>query len=204
MGPRMMRCCKRPRTRRPSWTLYDEELQSLSHEITHKGEDEQIQVKRRIEELKGEMAREESRGEMAEKAIAEMDAQQKTCFIQIGNIGRSWRVWRRRLVIPACEKPACKESWPIKWRICPLPRRNFPKADAQYLLLRDELAAARQLREEAKTRLGDLVRERDRLLDATRRAGLEKEELSKGIKRLWMPWQVPTMTASGSRPSWRS
>ena len=55
----------------------NDELQSLSSEITHKGEDEQIQVKRRIEELKGEAARETSRKEMAEKAIEDLEGQQK-------------------------------------------------------------------------------------------------------------------------------
>ena len=44
------------------------------------------------------------------------------------------------------------------------------------------LAGARLIREESKSKLGDLVRERDRLLDATRRGGLEREELSSGIK----------------------
>jgi chromosome segregation protein len=46
----------------------EERLKTLGSEINHKGEDEQIQVKRRIEELKGEIAREGGRAEMAEKA----------------------------------------------------------------------------------------------------------------------------------------
>jgi chromosome segregation protein len=64
----------------------EERLKSLSSEINHKGEDEQIQVKRRIEELKGEIAREGGRAEMAEKAAAEAEEQQRSCFVQSGRL----------------------------------------------------------------------------------------------------------------------
>ena len=59
---------------------------------------------------------------------------------------------------------------------------RLAKADAQFSFLRDDLAESRHLREEAKTKLADFIRERDRLLDATRRSSLEREELSIGIK----------------------
>jgi len=61
-------------------------------------------------------------------------------------------------------------------------QESLAAADAKFAGVRDELAGARQVREEAKSRLGDQVRERDRLLDASRRAGLERGELSAGIK----------------------
>ena len=162
--------------------LHDEELQSLSLEITHKGEDEQIQVKRRIEELKGEMAREESRGEMAEKAIAEMDAQQKACFIQIGNIEQELESLAEKFGDSSLRKASLQGELSDQMEDLAAAQEKLSLADAQYTLLKNELSAARQLREESKARMGDLVRERDRLLDATRRAGLEKEALSKGIQ----------------------
>jgi len=160
----------------------DETLKTLSAEITHKGEDEQIQVKRRIEELKGEMAREAGRSEMAEKAAMEMDGQQKTCFIQISNLSQEQEELADRVKDASLRGASLRGELDDQMGELSIAQEKLAKADEKFVLLRDELAGARQLREEAKTRLGDLVRERDRLLDATRRGGLEREELSAGIK----------------------
>jgi len=160
----------------------DETLKTLSAEITHKGEDEQIQVKRRIEELKGEMAREAGRSEMAEKAAMEMDGQQKTCFVQISNLSQEQEELADRVKGASLRGASLRGELDDQMRDLSAAQEKLAKADEKFALLRDELAGARQLREEAKTRLGDLVRERDRLLDATRRGDLEREELSAGIK----------------------
>ncbi len=160
----------------------DLKLQTLSDEITHKGEDEQIQVKRRVEELKGEMARETGRGEMAEKAIAEMEAQQKTCFIQISKLEKETKELEQKASDADLRKASLQGELDDATNALSDARGMLEKADTQFALLRDDLAQARQSREEAKTRLGDLMRERDRLLDASRRGGLEREELSIGIK----------------------
>ncbi len=160
----------------------DLKLQTLSNEITHKGEDEQIQVKRRVEELKGEMARETGRGEMAEKAIAEMEAQQKTCFIQISKLEKETKELEQKASDAGLRKASLQGELDDATNALSAARGMLEKADTQFALLRDDLAQARQSREEAKTRLGDLMRERDRLLDASRRGGLEREELSIGIK----------------------
>ena len=160
----------------------DEKLQSLSQEITHKGEDEQIQVKRRIEELKGEIAREAGRAEMAEKAITEMEDQQKTCFIQMNNLSLELEGLSEKMRDASLRKASLSGELEDQLELLRAAEESLARADAQYSLLRDDLAGARQIREEAKSKLGDLLRERDRLLDATRRGGLEREELSLGIK----------------------
>jgi chromosome segregation protein len=161
---------------------WDEKLQSLSQEITHKGEDEQIQVKRRIEELKGEIAREAGRAEMAEKAITEMEDQQKTCFIQMNNLSSELEGLAEKIGDASLRKASLSGELDDQRELLRAAEESLARADAQYSLLRDDLAGARQIREEAKSKLGDLLRERDRLLDATRRGGLEREELSMGIK----------------------
>ena len=178
----MRRSSKIPQIRKQSWRHLDEKLQSLSQEITHKGEDEQIQVKRRIEELKGEIAREAGRAEMAEKAITEMEDQQKTCFIQMNNLSLELEGLSEKMRDASLRKASLSGELDDQLELLRAAEESLARADAQYSLLRDDLAGARQIREEAKSKLGDLLRERDRLLDATRRGGLEREELSLGIK----------------------
>ena len=160
----------------------DEKLQSLSLEINHKGEDEQIQVKRRIEELKGEIAREQGRAEVAEKAIEEMDEQHRTCFIQMNNLSREIDELADKMRDASLRKASLHGELDDQMALLRAAEESLAKADAQYSLLRDGLAEARAMREDAKSKLGDLLRERDRLLDATRRGGLEREELTQGIK----------------------
>ena len=162
--------------------VLDEKLQGLSAEITHKGEDEQIQVKRRIEELKGEMAREAGRSEMAEKAIVETDASKKTCFIQIGNLQQELEGLASKVRDASLRGASLRGELDDQMEILAAAQEKLARADAKYSILRDDLSAARLQREEAKTNLGDLVRDRDRLLDAARRGSLEREELSSGIK----------------------
>ena len=160
----------------------DEKLQSLSLEITHKGEDEQIQVKRRIEELKGEIAREQGRAEVAEKAIEEMEEQHRTCFIQMNNLSREIDELADKMRDASLRKASLQGELDDQTDLLRAAEESLASADVQYSLLRDGLAEARAIREEAKSKLGDLLRERDRLLDATRRGGLEREELTLGIK----------------------
>ncbi|OPY49967.1 MAG: Chromosome partition protein Smc [Methanosaeta sp. PtaU1.Bin060] len=155
---------------------------TLSDEITHKGEDEQIQVKRRIEELKGEIARDESRAELLEKSIAEMEQQQQACFIQAGNLKQEAEALREKMGDVGLWGASIKGELEDQTKALEGVQQRLALADARFSQQRDDLAQERKLHEEARSRLGELVRERDRLLDATRRADLEKEEISKGIK----------------------
>ncbi len=60
-------------------------------------------------------------------------------------------------------------------------RKKIAEADSQYSKLRDDLSGAMQLREASKANLGDLIRERDRLLDASRRGTSERDEIDAAI-----------------------
>ena len=119
---------------------------------------------------------------MAEKAIEEMDEQQRTCFIQANNLSREVEELTDKMRDASLRKASLQGELDDQMELLRAAEESLARADAQYSLLRDGLAEARAIREEAKSKLGDLLRERDRLLDATRRGGLEKEELSLGIK----------------------
>ncbi len=157
-------------------------LQSISLQINHKGEDEQISVKRRIEELKGECAREAARIEMMDKAISDIEKQQKSCFTQTESVTEEIGSLAEKIRDASLRGASLRGELEDQLELQGDAQSKLAQADARFSVLRDDLAAARQIREEAKSKLGDLVRERDRLLDATRRGGLEKEELSSAIK----------------------
>ena len=167
---------------RSELAVQEEKLQNLGQEITHKGEDEQIEVKRRIEELKGELARETSKIQMAEKALNDLDRQQNASFIQLGNLSGEEEVLADKIRDASIRKASLEGELEDQNDLLQEVEESLSREDAQFSSLREELERARGGREEAKARLGDLLRERDRLLDATRRGSLEREELSGAIK----------------------
>ncbi|NLH21890.1 MAG: chromosome segregation protein SMC [Methanothrix sp.] len=168
--------------KRQQFSEQDRRLASLSSEITHKGEDEQIAVKRRIEEIKGEIAREAARLEIVEKSLSEIEDQQKSCFKQTGSLQAEAASLAEKMGDESLRAASLRGELDDQLALQGKAQESLARADARFASLRDELAGARQIREAAKSSLGDLVRERDRLLDATRRSGLEKEELLSGIK----------------------
>jgi len=173
---------ERSESRKSELIEFDGKLEAISSEITHKGEDEQISVKRRIEELKGEISRENARIEMTEKAATEIDEQQKSCFIQMSNLSTELASLAEKIRDAGLRGASLRGELEDQTEEQEAAKASLSQADAKYAVLRDDLEGVRLVREGAKSKLGDLVRERDRLLDATRRGGLEREELSTGIK----------------------
>ena len=168
-------------TKRAELATLDEQLKNLNSEIAFKGEDEQLQVKRKIEELKGERAREEGRVELADSTMEEVTAQQKACFIQIGKIEQESRELSDKMRDASLRGASLQGELEDQLAHLKDAREKIAKADSQYSQLRDALSSAMKLQEESKAQRGDLIRERDRLLDASRRGTLEREEIDAAI-----------------------
>jgi chromosome segregation protein len=159
----------------------DERLKGLNSEIAFKGEDEQLAVKRRIEELKGERAREEGRSDLADRALEEVDAQQKAAFIQIGKLKAEMDELSEKIRDSSLRGASLQGELEDQTESLKAAQETISKADAKYSLLRDQLASHMRQREDAKAKLADLIRERDRLLDGARRGTAEREELTAAI-----------------------
>ncbi|MFB3765427.1 MAG: chromosome segregation protein SMC [Methanotrichaceae archaeon] len=162
----------------------DSKLNGLNSEIDHKGEDEQIQVKRRIEELKGGIAREVSRREMAERSAAEAEEQQKASFIQIGNLQQEILDLSKRIMDANLREASLRGELNDQMLEFSDAKEKIAQADAKYSELRDTLEKERSQREDAKAELGDLIREQDRLLDSLRRSTIEREDIEKSIAEI--------------------
>jgi chromosome segregation protein len=153
-------------------------LQSLGQEITHKGEEEQIQVKRHIEELLGQIARETSRRESADRSLKAAEEQIRDCFLQTASLEAELEQLAGKMRDSGLRTASLRGELAEKTEVLSESKGKIAEADVKYSVLRDELGKARGLWEEFKVRQADLLRERDRLLDAARRRTLEKEELS--------------------------
>lgn len=170
--------------KRAELSSLDDRLKGLNSEIAFKGEDEQLAVKRRIEELKGEKAREEGRSDLADKTLEEVDAQQKVAFIQIGKLQAEIDELSEKMRDTSLRGASLQGELEDQIEIAKAAQETISKVDAQYSLLKDQLAGNMRLKEEAKAKLADLIRERDRLLDAARRGTTEREELTAAISAI--------------------
>ncbi len=168
-------------TKKDELSTLDERLKGLNSEIAFKGEDEQLQVKRKIEELKGERAREEGRIELADRTLEEGESQAKGCFIQMEKIQQESVELSGRMGDASLRGASLQGELEDQLALSDVARNKIAEADSQYSKLRDDLSRAMQLREASKANLGDLIRERDRLLDASRRGTSERDEIDAAI-----------------------
>lgn len=164
-------------TKKNELGILDEQLKGLNSEIAFKGEDEQLQVKRRIEELKGERAREEGRIELSDKTLAEMESQAKACFIQMEKIQQESAELSGKMGDASLRGASLQGELEDQLAILDADKKKIAEADSQYSKLRDDLSGAMQHREASKAKLSDLIRERDRLLDTSRRGTSERDEI---------------------------
>ena len=166
---------------RAAYSVLEGELQELNAEITYKGEDEQIEVKRRMVEAKGRIEADESRIEMAEAEIAEIEAEQRSDYLEADRIGREAEVLAEEIRDCSIRKASILAEVAEKEESLQGYRDEIARADARYSGLRDELASVKRDAEGAKSRASDLMRERDRHLDAARRRSIEREEAAMEI-----------------------
>ncbi|MGC9514390.1 chromosome segregation protein SMC [Methanocrinis sp.] len=152
------------------------ELKGLNSEITYKGEDEQIEVKRRMVEVKGSIEADGNRIEMANAEIAEIEAEQRSDYLEADRIAREAEALSSKIRDGSIRKASILAEIAEREEALGGYREKIAKADAQYAELRDQLYAVKKEVEESKSRLADLMRERDRHLDTARRRSIEREE----------------------------
>jgi len=161
---------------RAELSLLEGELKKLAAEITYKGEDEQIEVKRRMVETKGAIEAEKGRIEMADSEIAEMEAEQRSDYLEADRLGRDLESLTSKVRDGSIRKASILAEIEEREETLGGYREKIARADARYAELRDQLAAVKKELEKAKSRVADLMRERDRHLDAARRRSIEGEE----------------------------
>ena len=157
-------------------SLLEGELKKLAAEITYKGEDEQIEVKRQMVERRGSIEADESRIEMAEAEIADLEAEQRSDYLEADRLGREVESLSSKVRDGSIRKASIIAEIAEREEVLGGCREKIAKADARYAELRDQLSAVKRELEEAKSRAADLMRERDRHLDAARRRSIEGEE----------------------------
>jgi chromosome segregation protein len=163
-------------------TRLEEDLADLNAEIERKGEDEQLAIKREIEEIKGEIARLEDKVEAAEERIEDSEAKRRQAFVQVDRKQEKIEDLEADIRNKKVEKSSLKADVQEKESELEAVEAEIEAVDTEYEEVRDALEAKREAIQEAKDERNDLQREQDRLLDESRRRSKEEREKREEIE----------------------
>lgn len=160
----------------------EETLEELSAEIRKKGEDEQLQVKREIEETKGEISRCEDSIELSESELEEADSRRRRAFVEVDSTKGKVRELDEKIEAENLRKDSISSELSERKTERMLLQSKIADVDAKFAATRDELMAARKKLEDVKNEKNELIRTEDRLLDTLRRKSLELREIENQIR----------------------
>jgi chromosome segregation protein len=162
--------------------VLEETLEKLSVEIRKKGEDEQLQIKREIEETKGEISRCVDSIELSESELEESDSRRRKAFVEIDSTKGKITELEEKVEAENLRKASISSELSERKTERMLLQSKIADVDAKFAATRDELMAARKKLEDAKNEKNELIRTEDRLLDTLRRKSLELREIENQIQ----------------------
>ncbi|QLD88620.1 chromosome segregation protein SMC [Natronomonas salina] len=163
-------------------TRLEEDLADLNAEIERKGEDEQLAIKREIEEIKGEIARLEDRIESEEERIEEAENKRRQAFVQVDRKQETVEELEADIRNKKVEKSSLKADVEEKEDELAEVEAEIEAVDTEYEEVRDALEENREAIQELKDEKNELQREQDRLLDESRRRSREEREKQEEIE----------------------
>jgi chromosome segregation protein len=163
-------------------TRLEEDLADLNHEIERKGEDEQLAIKREIEEIKGDIGRLEDRIETQEERIEEAENERSQAFVQIDRKQETVEELESKIRERKVRKASLKADKEEKGEALDEVEAEIADLDTEYETLREEIDERRDRLDDLRDEKNELQREQDRLLDEARRRSSEKREKQEEIE----------------------
>jgi len=162
----------------------DDELDELNAEIERKGEDEQLAIKREMEEVKGDISRLEDKIESAEEAIESAENDRRQAFVEIDRKQETIDDLESDIREAKVSKSSLKADVQGKESELEEVQARIDEVGEEFEEVKEELEEKRATLEELKSEKNDLQREQDRLLDEARRRSNEQRETEAEIEDL--------------------
>ncbi len=157
-------------------------LKDLNEKIVLKGEHEQIEIKKEIEQIRGEISRLMDSIELLEGDIQDIKKEQQRLFIEIDAGSNLSSACEEKINDEHLRKESILAEIEKNESELMLIRSRISEVDASYAKTRDQLDEERKKIEIAKSAKNELMREQDRLLDTARRKNAEEKEIQSGIE----------------------
>ncbi|WP_135302079.1 chromosome segregation protein SMC [Haloarcula amylovorans] len=160
----------------------EDELHALNQEIEQKGEDEQLAIKRDIEEIKGDISRLGDKIDNAEEAVEDAENERRQAFVQIDRKQETIDELESDIRETKVEKSNVKADIASKESDLADVKQRIDDIGEEFEEIKDELEAKRDRLESLKSERNDLQRAQDRLLDEARRRSNEEDEKRNAIE----------------------
>ncbi|MCK4929170.1 MAG: AAA family ATPase, partial [Methanosarcinales archaeon] len=163
-------------------TELESALKELNVQITSMGEDEQIAIKRQIEEIKGEIALSQNTITLTESEISDMDTQRRKGLIEVDGLKEKIAELSSKIEEENNRKLGIASEIEDQRTQLLILRSKIAEVDSRFVQTRDELSQVKNDLEEARNRKNELMRQEDRLLDAMRRRSAELKDIEEEIE----------------------
>ncbi|PSP93650.1 chromosome segregation protein SMC [Halobacteriales archaeon QS_4_62_28] len=160
----------------------EDDLQELNTEIERKGEDEQLAIKRDIEEIKGDISRLEDTVATAEEKVEDAENERRQAFVQIDRKQESIDELEGEIRETKVEKSNIKAEISEKEAELADVQARIDEVGEEFEEVKNELEARRDRLETVKSEKNDRQHEQDRLLDEARRRSNQQREKRDAIE----------------------
>ncbi|WP_406655719.1 chromosome segregation protein SMC [Methanolobus sp. ZRKC2] len=163
-----------------------EELEKALEEMTstiHKmGEDEQIRIKKDIEEIRGEISRCNDSIELADNEMEDIESRRRKTFVEIDEIKGKLEELDLKISEESMRKDGILAEMSERKTERMILQSKIADVDAEFAETRDEVSGLKSKLELAKNEKNELMRQEDRLLDALRRKSAEVRDIESEIE----------------------
>jgi chromosome segregation protein len=160
----------------------EETVEELNAEIERTGEDEQLRIKREIEEIKGDISRLEDRKESATERIQEAEADRRQAFVEIDRKEEQIEELDEEIRETKVKKASLRSDIQEKEVDLESVEAEIEAVDTEFDELKADLQERKERLEAAKSERNELQREKDRLLDEARRRSEDLESAREDLE----------------------
>jgi len=159
----------------------EQELEEMTLNIQRMGEDEQIQIKKDIEGIRGEVSRCMDTIEISEKEMEDVESRRRKAFVDIDDIKGKLEELDSKISEETMRKESILAEMFDRKTERMLLQSKIADVDAKFAKTRDELSTLKSRLEAVKNEKNELMRQEDRLLDAQRRKSVEARDIESEI-----------------------
>jgi chromosome segregation protein len=166
--------------------IYDleEQLSAINDQVSHKGENEHLEIKKRIEVIKGEISRKQNLVDFVKKEVEERESQRRRTLVEKSTLTSKVEAIADDLSSEAIRRGALLSELEEREGELLRLKEEISSVDAESASVRDNLSEKRKLLGEAKDKRADVVRRRDSVLDALRRKSSHVQTVEREIDEL--------------------
>lgn len=163
--------------------IYDLEgqLSVLNNAVSEKGENDQLELARHIEAIKGDIGQHQNRIEFVSKEVEHLETQKRKAFIEVSTLKQKQETLQRDLASEMVRRASLASELDEQELNLNTLKEQLSTFDSDVTQARDDLFEKRKVLGEEKDKRGDVVRAKDRVLDIIRRASTDVNAVEREI-----------------------